>query len=58
MSILYTYQDYDYRGRYDSRYHDGNYYEKRGNCDKGSRFTPRLDIPEFERKMHVDDFMD
>ena len=43
---------------YDGRYHDGDYYERRGNYDEDSRFTPRLDIPKFEGRMHVDDFLD
>ena len=51
-------RDYDYLRRYDGRYHDGDYYERRGNYDEGSRFTPRLDIPEFEGRMYVDDFLD
>ena len=38
-------RDYDYLGRYDGCYHDGDYYKRRGNYDEGSRFTPRLDIP-------------
>ena len=51
-------RDYDYLVRYDGRYHDGDYYERRGNYDEGSRFTQRLDILEFEGRMHADDFLD
>ena len=50
--------DYDYQGRYDGHYHDGDYYERCSNCDEGSRFTLRLDISEFEGRMHADDFLD
>ena len=48
-------RDYDYGGRYEDRYYDNNYYEKRNN-DEGSKFNPKFDIPKFERIMHVDDF--
>ena len=42
--------------KYDERYHDKDYYERHNN--EGSRFNPKLDILEFERRMHVDDFLD
>ena len=42
--------------RYDKRYHDEDYYERHNNG--GSRFNPKLDIPKFEGRMHVDDFLD
>ena len=48
---------YDYGGRYEDRYHDDDYYEKRNN-DEGSRFNPKFDIPEFEGRLHADDFLD
>ena len=51
-------RDYDYLERYNGRDHDGDYYERRGNYDEGLRFTPRLDILEFEGRMHVEDFLD
>ena len=38
-------RDFDYLGRYDDCYYDGDYYERRGNYDEGSRFTQRLNIP-------------
>ena len=50
-------REYDYRGRYEDRYRDDDYYEKRNN-DESSRFNPKFDIPEFEGRMHVDDFLD
>ena len=50
-------RDYDYGGRYEDRYRDDDYHEKRNN-DEGSRFNPKFDIPKFERKMHADDFLD
>ena len=40
-----THRSYGYLERYDGHYHDGDYYERRGNYDEGSRFTPSLDIP-------------
>ena len=51
-------RDYDYLGRYNGRNHDGENYERRGNYDEDSSFTPRLDIQEFEGRMNVDDFLD
>ena len=50
-------RDYDYGGRYEDRYHDDDFYEKRNN-DEGSRFNPKFDIPKFEGRMHADDFLD
>ena len=50
-------RDYDYEGRYEDRYRDDDYYEKRNN-DEGSRFNLKFDIPEFEGKMHADEFLD
>ena len=50
-------RDYDYGGRYEDRYRDDDYYEKCNN-DEGSRFNPKFDIPKFEGRMHVDDFLD
>ena len=50
-------RDYDYGERYEDRYRDDDYYEKRNN-DEGSRFNPKFDISEFEGIMHVDDFLD
>ena len=49
-------QDYDYQKRYDERYHDEDYYERHNN--EGSRFNLKLDIAEFEGRMHADDFLD
>ena len=49
-------RDYDYGGRYEDLYNDDDY-EKRNN-DEGSRFNPKFDIPEFEGRMHADDFFD
>ena len=51
-------KDYDYHGRYDGCYRDDDYYERHGNYDEGSRFNLRLDIPEFEGRMHANDFLD
>ena len=50
-------REYDYGGRYEDRYRDDDYYEKRNN-DESSRFNPKFDIPEFEGRMHADDFLD
>ena len=47
-------REYDYGGRYEDRYRDDDYYEKRNN-DESSRFNPKFDIPEFEGRMHADD---
>ena len=49
-------REYDYGGRYEDRYRDDDYYEKRNN-DESSRFNPKFDIPEFEGRMHADDFL-
>ena len=49
-------RNYGYQKRYDERYHDADYYERNNN--EGSRFNPKLDIPEFEGIMHADDFLD
>ena len=37
-------REYDCRGRYEDRYYDDDYYEKRNN-DESSRFNPKFDIP-------------
>ena len=50
-------RDYDYGGRYEDRYCDDDYYEKRSN-DDGSRFNLKFDISEFEGIVHADDFLD
>ena len=50
-------REYDYGGRYEDRYRDDDYYEKCNN-DESSRFKPKFDIPEFEGRMHADDFLD
>ena len=50
-------REYDYEGRYKDRYRDDDYYEKRNN-DESSRFNPKFDNPEFEGRMHADDFLD
>ena len=50
-------RDYDYGGRYEDRNRDDDYYEKCNN-DEGSKFNPKFDIPEFEGRMHDDDFLD
>ena len=50
-------RDYDYGGRYEDRYRDDGYYEKRNN-DEGSRFNPKFDILEFEGRKHANDFLD
>ena len=50
-------RDYDYGGRYEDRYRDDDYYEKRNN-DEGSRFNPKFYIPESEGRMHANDFLD
>ena len=50
-------RDYHYGGRYEDGYCDDDYYEKSNN-DEGSRFNPKFGIPEFEGRMHVDDFLD
>ena len=36
-------REYDYGGRYEDRYRDDDYYEKRNN-DESSRFNPKFDI--------------
>ena len=51
-------RDCDYQGRYGGRYHDDDYYERRGNYDESSRFNRERDIPEFEGRMHVDVLLD
>ena len=52
-------RDYDYHGRrYDGDYKDDGYYERRGNYDEGLRFNPKLDIPEFDGKVDIDEFLD
>ena len=50
-------REYDYGGRYEDRYRDDDNYEKRNN-DESSRFNRKFDIPEFEGRMHADDFLD
>ena len=50
-------RDYDHGGRYEDRYRDDDYYEKRNN-DEGSIFNPKFDIQEFEGRMHAHDFLD
>ena len=52
-------QEYDYHGkRYDNYYRDDDYHERRGNYDEGLRFDPKLNIPEFDGRMDVDEFLD
>ena len=51
-------RDYDYQGRYDGRYHDGDYYERCGSYDDGFKFNPKLDIPKFDERMNVVEFLD
>ena len=51
-------RDHDYQRRYDDSYHVEYDYERHNNFDEGSRFNPKLDIPEFEGRMHADDFLD
>ena len=50
-------REYDYGERYEDRYSDDDYYEKRNN-DESSKFNPKFDIPKFEGRMHDDDFLD
>ena len=50
-------REYDYGGRYEDRYRDDDYYEKRNN-DESYRFNSKFDILEFEGRMHADDFLD
>ena len=50
-------RDYDYGGRYEDRYRNDDYYEKRNN-DEGSRFNPKFDIPEFDGRMDAGEFLD
>lgn len=51
-------QGYEYKGRYDDYYQDDNYYERYDNYDYNLRFNPKIDIPEFDGRMDVDDFLD
>ena len=50
-------REYDYGGRYEDRYRDDDYFEKRNN-DESYRFNPKFDIQEFEGRMHADDSLD
>ena len=49
---------YDYCGRYDGYYQNDEYYERRGSYDEGLRFSPKLNIPKFDVRMGVDEFLD
>ena len=49
-------REYDYGGRYEDRYPDDDYCEKRNN-DESFRFNPKFDIPKFKGRMHADDFL-
>ena len=51
-------QDYDYHGRYDGHYQNDDYYENHGNYDDGLLFNPKLNIPNFDRRMDADKFLD
>ena len=51
-------QDYDYHGRKDGYYTNDDYYERRGNYGKDLRFNTKLDIPKFDGRMDVDEFLD
>ena len=51
-------QDYDYHGRYDGHYQNDDYYVKHGNYDDGLIFNPKLNIPNFDRRMDTDKFLD
>ena len=50
---------YECWGRYNGRDHDDDrYYKRRGYYDDSIRFNLKLDIPNFERMMQLDDFLD
>ena len=51
-------KDCDYHGRYNRYYHNEDYYERHGNYDEGLRFNPKLNIPEFDERMDVDEFLE
>ena len=51
-------QDYDYHGRCDCYYPNEDYYKTHGNYDEDLRFNPKLNIPEFDRRMDPDEFLD
>ena len=51
-------RDYDYHRRYDFYYRNEDYYKRHGNYDEGLRFNPKLNIPEFDERMDLDEFLD
>ena len=51
-------QDCDYHGRYDCYYQNEDYYKRHGNYDEGLRFNPKINLPEFDGRMDLNEFLD
>ena len=51
-------RDCDYQERYDDYYQNEDYYERHGNYDESLKFNPKLNIPEFDGRIDVDEFLD
>ena len=51
-------QDDAYHRRYDCYYHNEGYYKRHGNYDEALRFNSKLNIPELDKRMDLDEFLD